>query len=101
MSDDLDDLSAFEADAPAAAPLMGGNDNDTLKQIKRRTSPMGKVVIVLVLAAIGGAGFMAYRHMRASDTRMEVFEPIAAMEDPEQRNSALRAALEGAEFEDV
>jgi HEAT repeat protein len=101
MSDDLDDLSAFEADAPAAAPLMGGNDNDTLKQIKRRTSPMGKVVIVLVLAAIGGAGFMAYRHMQASDTRMEVFEPIAAMEDPEQRNSALRAALEGAEFEDV
>ena len=29
MSDDLDDLSAFEADAPAAAPLMGGSDNDT------------------------------------------------------------------------
>ncbi|MCB9612005.1 MAG: HEAT repeat domain-containing protein [Sandaracinus sp.] len=101
MSDDLDDLSAFEADAPAAAPLMGGNDNDTLKQIKRRTSPAGKIVLILVLLAIGGAGVMAFRHMQASDSRMEVFEPIAAMEDAEQRNSALRNALENAEFEDV
>lgn len=101
MSDDFDDLSAFEADAPAAAPLMGGSDNDTLKQIKRRTSPAGKVVILLIIAAIGGAGVMAFRHMQASDTRMAVFEPIVEMTNPEQRNAALRAALEGADFEDV
>ncbi|MEM9073314.1 MAG: HEAT repeat domain-containing protein, partial [Myxococcota bacterium] len=98
---DVDDLSAFDAQAPlGSGELLIGSDAETIKKINRRSSPITKILFFVILAGVVGLGFWAFRHWSAQDTMMEVFEPIAAMEDPEQRNAALREVLQNAEFRD-
>lgn len=101
MSDDLDDLSAFDTDAPAMGDVSLGNDTDTIKKINRRSSPIGKLLMLAILIGAIGTGVWAYMTSEAWDNRMEVFDTIAAMENETERNAALRDVLEKAEFEDV
>ncbi len=100
-ANDVDDLSAFDADAPlGSGELMGGSDAQTIKAINRRASTGTKIVALLILLLVLGFGFWGFRHWQAQETMMEVFEPIAAMDDPQQRNAALREVLQNAEFHD-
>ena len=80
---------------------LAGDDLTTAKQIRRRTSPVTKIIGVLMVALVVGGGYFAYTRSVASETRMDVFGPIAAMEDESQRNAALRDVLADATFEDV
>ncbi len=101
MSDaDLDDLSALDAQAPLGGEILG-NDAQTLKQIRRRSSPITKVVGLVIVLGMVGMGIWAYLHNKAYDARMDVFAPIADMESAEQRDAALREVLANAEFKDV
>ena len=101
MSDaDLDDLSALDAQAPLGGEILG-NDAQTLKQIRRRSSPITKVVGLVIVLGMVGMGIWAYLHNEAYDARMDVFAPIADMESAEQRDAALREVLANAEFKDV
>lgn len=94
--------STFDAPDPAllGGPL-AGDDLTTAKQIRQRTSPVTKIIAVLLLGVVAGGGYFAYTRSVASETRMDVFGPIAAMEDESQRNAALREVLSDASFEDV
>lgn len=97
-----DDLSAFDADpALGAGDLMIGSDADTIKQINKRTSTGGKIVALIIVVALAGLGWYGYQQYVASETAMDVFEPIRVMEDPGQRNAALREVLANSDFEDV
>ena len=78
-----------------------GNDHDTMKKINRRTSPLSKLLALVVVAGAGGLGFWAFTRDAAHGARMEVFGPINEMEDASQRNAALRDVLQNAEFDDV
>lgn len=103
-ADDLgaDDLSAFDADpALGAGDLMLGSDADTIKQINKRTSTMGKIVALVVVLGAGAFGWMMFSHWQRSETAMDVFDPIREMEDASQRNAALREVLTNSDFEDV
>ncbi len=100
-ANDVNDLSAFDAEAALeSGALMGGNDAQAIKAIKRRTSTAGKIVGLAILVLFAGFVFWGFRRWEAQETMMEVFEPIAAMEDPQQRNAALREVLQNAEFRD-
>ncbi|HJL28610.1 MAG TPA: HEAT repeat domain-containing protein, partial [Polyangiaceae bacterium LLY-WYZ-15_(1-7)] len=97
---DLDDLSAFDDQAPMGGPMLG-SDDETLKKINRRTTPVGKIFFVVIVVGALGTGAWAFMQSEKYDARMEVFEPIASMDDADQRNAALREALQNAEFTDV
>jgi HEAT repeat protein len=50
-------------DVPGGGYL-GGNDDDEVRKINRRVSPVGKILAVLVLGAVGGAGYFAVESAR-------------------------------------
>ena len=95
-----DDLSVFDAQE-SMGDLSLGNDNETIKQINRRSSTGTKLFFLAIILGTIGLAFFAFKRWTAQDTMMEVFEPIEEMQDEAQQVAALRDVLENAEFKEV
>lgn len=52
------------ADLGGGGGYLGGNDDDEVRKINRRVSPVGKVLGLLVVLGVGGAGYFAFQSSR-------------------------------------
>lgn len=95
-----DDLSMFDNDEPVPGYVMG-SDDETLKQITKRTSTAGRIATVLILIAIPVLGYWGYQSTVAYETRMDRLEEINQMEDEAAIVPALRELLAQASHDDV
>ncbi len=106
--DKLDDLpDPPGASDPFSQPAggggyLGGNDDDEVRKIRRRVSPVGKVLALLVLAGAAGTGYYVYstaKHDAAveranHDGRAELERIVGQPISQEQIATQVRAAYE-------
>ncbi len=90
------DLSAYEDPLPDT----GGTDDETIRKINRRTSPVGRVVGILLIAGAAGLGYWAYIDSTTYDKRMDAVEAAGKL-PPEQLLPALRSAYTKSSHDDV
>ncbi|MGB0679021.1 MAG: hypothetical protein ACPGUV_05110 [Polyangiales bacterium] len=77
------------------------DDERTVRSMRRRTSPFGRVVVVLLLLSLAGlAGIFVWRQ-RAHDRRMQAVEAAGRLQDKPQMLRALRAAWLETDYDDV
>lgn len=80
---------------------MLGNDDPTLKQIKRRTSTFGRLVGISIVVGAVGLGIFYYKRSEAYEQRMDGVLEAGKMEDREQMLAKLREELQKASYDDV
>src|SRR5690242_12717475 len=73
--DDLPDPPAgpsdpFQDPSMAGGGYLGGNDDDEIRKIRRRVSPVGKVLALLVLGGVAGTGYYIWNTAQ-DDARAE------------------------------
>ncbi len=90
------DLSAFEEPLPD----IGGTDDETIRKMNRKTSPLGRVLGVAILAGAVGIGYWAYNNTLAYENRNAVLDEAGKLTG-EARLSALRNAYQVATHDDV
>ncbi len=90
------DLSAYEDPLPD----VGGTDDETIRKINRRTSPVGRVVGILLVVGAAGLGYWAYIDSTTYDKRMDAVEAAGQL-PPEQMLPALRDVYAKSTHDDV
>lgn len=90
------DFSAYEDPLPD----IGGSDDETIRKMNRKSSPLGRLVGVAILAGAAGIGYWAYQNSVAYDTRNVALEQAGSLSG-EARLSALRSAFQAATHDDV
>ncbi len=92
----LTDLSAFEEPLPD----IGGTDDETIRKMNRKTSPLGRVLGIAILAGAAGIGYWAYNNGVAYDNRNVLLDEAGKLSG-EARLAALRSAFQSASHDDV
>ncbi len=92
----LTDLSQFEEPLPD----IGGTDDETIRKMNRRTSPVGRVLGVVIVAGAVGLAYWAYENSVSYEARNVVLDEAGKLEG-EARLSALRNAYQTAKHDDV
>jgi len=91
-------MSDDPMEPPSAAYSM--SDDEAMRKIGRRTSPLGRVVFVLVLLGIATGGYLAYRSTVDQGERMACVDATRELEG-EPFLAALRACYDEAGYSDV
>src|SRR5687767_11354582 len=89
----VDDIPPV-ADAPAldyGAPI--GGDDEALRKIRRRTSPMGKVMTVVFILGTAGLGYWWYTGSQSYEHRWDWRAAAEAAPTDEARIAILREQL--------
>lgn len=90
------DFSAYEEPLPD----IGGTDDETIRKINRKTSPLGRVMAVVLIGGAAGLAYWGVQQSASYDTRMDALEAARELEGPELMG-ALREAYAAAEHDDV
>ena len=90
------DFSQFEEPLPD----IGSNDAETIKKMNRRTSPVGRIVGVSLVAGALGLGWWAYQSSVAYENRNQLLEEAGTLQGDAMLD-ALRNAYAKAEHDDV
>lgn len=92
----MTDLSQFEDPLPD----IGGTDDETIRKMNRRTSPVGRILGVVIVAGAVGLAYWAYENSASYETRNVVLDEAGKLEG-EARLAALRNAFQTSKHEDV
>jgi HEAT repeat protein len=90
------DFSAYEDPLPD----IGSTDDETIRKMNRRTSPVGRVVGIAIIAGAVGLGYWAYEQNASYETRNVVLDEAGKLEG-EAMLAALRNAYSVSEHDDV
>ena len=90
------DFSQYEEPLPD----IGGTDDETIKKINRRTSPVGRIVAVLLIGGAAGLAYWGVQQSASYDSRMDAIEAAKDLEGPALA-AALRDAYGQATHDDV
>ncbi|MCG8557368.1 MAG: HEAT repeat domain-containing protein [Proteobacteria bacterium] len=77
------------------------DDDAALKQIKRRTSPMGRLLAFAFVGGIGALAFMYYQRSEAYERRMDGVMAAGEEADRGRMLAMLRAELHKNDYDDV
>jgi HEAT repeat protein len=88
----IDDLSAFDTDAPALGYNVG-SDQDAIRAIKKRTSLGTKILIVVAILGLAAVGFIVWRIFATGAAEEAELERIGQMERGPEQLAALRDAF--------
>ncbi len=91
------DLSVLDPDAKP--DFVMGSDQEVMRKINRRTSPITKLLVLATIAGVAGLAFWAYTSAVNKEKRIARLEALGEIEDPGQLKTELRSLL--AEAEDV
>ncbi len=81
-------------------PDIGGNDDEIMRKMNRKTSPIGRVVGIAIVGGALGLGYWAYQQNAAYETRNQALEAAGALQG-EAMLDALRTAYANAQHDDV
>lgn len=90
------DFSAFEEPLPD----IGATDDETIRKMNRKTSPLGRVVTLAVVVGAVGLAYWAYEQNVAYENRNQVLEEAGKLRG-EPMLEALRNAYQTARHDDV
>jgi HEAT repeat protein len=90
------DLSQYEDPLPE----VGGSDDEIMRKMNRKTSPVGRVVGLAIVIGAAGLGYWAYQQNVAYETRNQALEAASGLQG-EALLEALRQAYAKAQHDDV
>jgi HEAT repeat protein len=81
-------------------PDVGGSDDEIMRKMNRKTSPVGRIVGIAIVGGALGLGYWAYQQNAAYETRNQALEAAASLQG-EALLEALRQAYANAQHDDV
>ena len=76
-------------------------DDNELRQIKRRTSPIGRIALILVLGGAGALGYAYYRQDQAYEARWTIWNQAQDAKSRDEFLTSIRNDLGVTTFEEV
>lgn len=96
----VQDLSSFDDEQPVAGFAVG-SDDEALRKMGRRTTPLGRVVFSLLIVGAIVAAWFAYQGTKNYEARMEGVEACGQLEAQSEMLACLRQELQETSYDDV